>query len=346
MTTGIASRLDTRRVSPSVPAFEPHPWVRGGHLQTIIGAVWNSRRVRIPSVYGEIAVDGGDRVSVLESVPEGWSRGGPAALLVHGLAGSVRSPYLTRLAARLLRRKVRVVRMNLRGAGSGFGLARGIYHAGRSGDLRRVAEWMAACAPGSPIALIGFSLGANLALKLAAEASENPVQGLDCVLAANPPVDLAACCREIARPGNRVYDRSFVRLLSAEVAKLHALFPGLGPVDLRKVKSLFDFDDSYTAPRNGFRGAHEYYARSSAAGFIPTITVPGLVVHSRDDPLIPAALFDGIRFPPRLELEMTVSGGHVGYLSRRPWEGDRRWLEGRLVAWLVDRWGQEQYEHG
>ena len=47
---------------------------------------------------------------------------------------------------------------------------------------------------GSPIALIGFSLGANLVLKLAAEAADVPLPGLDCVLAANPPIDLAGLC--------------------------------------------------------------------------------------------------------------------------------------------------------
>jgi hypothetical protein len=57
-------------------------------------------------------------------------------------------------------------------------------------------------------------------------------------------------------------------------------------------------------------------------------------------------LFEGIAFPPRLELEMTVGGGHVGYLSRTPWDGDRRWLEGRLVAWLTERWDLVQNEHG
>jgi predicted alpha/beta-fold hydrolase len=31
-------------------------------------------------------------------------------------------------------------------------------------------------------------------------------------------------------------------------------------------------------------------------------------------------------------------GGHVGYLSRRPWQGDRHWLDARLAAWLRSHW--------
>jgi predicted alpha/beta-fold hydrolase len=332
---GTRSHLD-----PTVPPFEPHPWVRGGHRQTIVGRYLPGPRVRLPSTHHEIDTGDGDRLSVLDSVPPGSaSPAVPSAILVHGLGGCARSPYILRVASRFLRLGVRVVRMNLRGAGSGFGLARGIYHAGRTDDLRRVVEWVADRNPGAPIALVGFSLGANLVLKLAAEAADRPLDGLDAVLAANPPLDLAACCRHIQRPGNRIYDRNFVRLLRAEVARLHRAFPELGPVDLTQVKTLFDFDDRYTAPRNGFAGADDYYARCSAGPSIPRIRVPGLVVHAEDDPFIPAGPFRVVRFPESLALELIPGGGHLGYFSRNRWGGDRRWLDGRLTAWLALRWG-------
>src|SRR3954454_22616793 len=195
----------SRNIVPTVPPFEPHTWFRGGHAQTIAGRYLPGRRLRLPSTYHEIDAGDGDRLSVLESIPDGWRPGGPTALMVHGLAGCVRAPYLVRVAIRLVGIGVRVVRMNLRGAGAGFGVARGIYHAGRTEDLRLVARWMARRAPGSPIALVGFSLGGNLVLKLAAEASRRPLEGLDCVLAANPPLDLAGCCRHIRQSENRVY---------------------------------------------------------------------------------------------------------------------------------------------
>lgn len=322
-----------------VPGFEPHPLVRNRHLQTIVGRYVLGPRRRVPSVEHEVAVDGGDRLSILESSPADWSPGRPVALLVHGLAGSARSPYVVRLAARLVRRGVRVVRMNLRGAGSGFGLARGVYHAGRTEDLRRVADWIAARTAGSPVAVVGFSLGGNLALKLAAEASQRPLEGLDCVVAANPPLDLEACCRAIQRPENRLYDRAFARLLRAEVARLHSRFPELGPVVFPKVFSVLEFDELYTAPRNGFSGAVDYYSRCSAGPLVPRIEVAGLVVHSEDDPFIPAEIMRRVDFPPQLALELVPGGGHLGYVSRHRWDGDRRWLDARLTAWLTVRWG-------
>ena len=236
-----------------VPRFEPHPLFKGGHAQTIAGRFLPGSGARLGATYHEIGLEDGDRLSVLDSTPTSWRKGDPAVVLVHGLAGCARSPYVARIGARLAGKGYRVVRMNLRGAGSGFGAARGIYHGGRTDDLREVVEWVAGRSVGSPIGLIGFSLGGNLVLKLAAEAAERPVTGLDCVLAANPPLDLAACCRHIQRPENRVYDRHFVRMLRREVGRLHRAFPDLGRASLEGARSVHDFDEAYTAPRKRVR---------------------------------------------------------------------------------------------
>ncbi len=321
------------------PAFEPHPLLRNGHLQTIVARYMPGPRVKLPSTYHEVDLGDGDRLSVLESRPDGWEPGDPAVVMVHGLAGCVRSPYLARVGLRLFRMGIRVVRMNMRGAGSGYGISRSYYHGGRSEDPRAVVEWLAGRAPGSPIGLVGFSLGANLVLKLAGEAADDDLAGFDCVVAANPPLDLHAACLHIRRPQGKIYDRNFIRLLQVEEERLRFAFPGLAPVDFSRVGNLFEFDDVYTAPRNGFRDAAEYYARSSSAPLIPRITAPGLVIHAADDPFIPVEPFHRVQFPPQLALELNPHGGHLGYLGRLSRGGDRRWLDARIAAWLAARWG-------
>ena len=123
----------SRRSSP-IPGFAPATPRRSP------GRYLPSGRLELPSTSHEVDLDDGDRLSVLESVPADWRPGDPAAVLVHGLAGCARSPYVVRLARKLVAMGVRVVRMNLRGAGSGFGLARGIYHAGRTRRPARVVD--------------------------------------------------------------------------------------------------------------------------------------------------------------------------------------------------------------
>ncbi len=316
------------------PAFRPHPWVRGGHAQTLVGRYLPELRRPIPAVDHVLDLADGDRLSVLASRPSGPI--GLQALIVHGLCGCARSPYVERLALRLLDRRIGVVRMNLRGAGSGFGLARGIYHSGRTEDVRAVAAWMAARDP-APIALVGFSLGGNLVLKLAAESAADPVPGLDSVAAASPPIDLDACAAQIARPENRLYDLNFVRLLTRDIARLHDRFPELGPTGLSRLATLRDFDDAYTAPRNGFRDAADYYARASAGPLVDRIAVPGLVVHAEDDPFIPAEPIRSANFSSQIALELASTGGHLGFVARRGSAGGGRWLESRLARWLDDR---------
>lgn len=328
----------TRLESPSFPAFQPHPLVRNGHLQTLAGRYFLGSPAPLESTRHEIDLPDGDRLVAFDTTPDGWAEGDPVVFFVHGLGGSCESPYVVRVAGRMLGLGYRVFRLNLRGAGSGFGLARGIYHAGRTGDVRVGVDWLSPRVPGSPIALLGFSLGGNLVLKLAAEGAEHPLPGVDCVLAVNPPIDLENCCNHMRQPGFRVYDRHFVRMLTGEIDRLHAHFPDLGPLDWTSVRSLFDFDEVYTAPRNGFTGALDYYRRSSAAPLIRQIQLPGLVIHAEDDPFIPAEPFRQVEFPERLTLELAPRGGHLGYLSRDRHGVDRRWLDARLCHWLERHW--------
>ena len=323
-----------------VPGFEPHPLLKGAHVQTVVGRYIGGERLKLAAAPHQIPLPDGDRVLVLESIPEGWEPPMPAAVLVHGLAGCADANYMGRLSQRLLGLGIRVVRMNLRGSGDGFGLARQIYHAGRSDDLLQVVRWLHGRSEGSPIALVGFSLGASLVLKAGIEAAEHPVNGLDCLLAANAPIDLIHCARQMRRPENRVYNWNFVRWLRAMVDRLHRHFPDLGPPGLEGVRSLYDFDDRYTAPRSGFASADDYYTRCSVKDQLGRIALPGLVVHALDDPFIGAEPFLNIASLPALDVELVRHGGHLGYLSRSPWMGTRRWLDSRFCAWLSRRWGR------
>ena len=322
-----------------VPAFEPHQLMPSGHLQTILSRYLPGRPIRLASGDHLVELPDGDRLVVHESRPDGWSPGRPMVLLVHGLGGDAGGIEPVLLGSRLVAMGVRAVRMNLRGAGPGFGMARRLYSGASRDEVRAVAEWMARGSGGSALGLVGFSLGANLVLNLAAEDDDRPVPGLDCVLAAGGPIDLAACARWMGHPSRRFYDRQFLYSVIPEVRRLHARFPELGRVDLGSVRTMSEFDRAYTAPRNGFSGVDEYHERCSPIGSLGRIGVAGLVIHAEDDPFIPLTPFLRARFPENLTLEIHRSGGHLGFISRKPWAGDRRWLLTRMAAWLAGRWG-------
>ncbi len=164
-------------------------------------------------------LDDGDQIVLHDDCPDGWRPGDRAALLIHGLAGCHESGYMVRIAHKLHAAGVRAFRMDLRGCGAGAALARLPYHSGRSEDARAALVAIAELAGGSPTTLVGFSLGANIALKLLGELGQAKCGNLDSAMAVCPPIDLAACSRQIARGGNRLYDRHFVHLLLRQLRR-------------------------------------------------------------------------------------------------------------------------------
>ncbi len=330
---------DPTALSAYPSPFKPHPLLWNGHLQTVLGGWFAGVVPPIDAERVELRLDDGDSLVSLVSTPPAWTPHQPTVLLVHGLCGCAESSYLLGATHRFLQLGFRAARMNLRGAGSGFGLAREVYHAGRTEDVRAVAEALAIRSPASPIVLLGYSLGGNLVLKLAAEAADRSAPWLDSVIAVNPPIDLEACCDHLRSGPIRFYDRHFLRALRILIDRLHLRYPELGAVEWTKIRSLYEFDDRYTAPRNGFDGALDYYRKSSAGPLLRRIECPSLLVHAADDPFIPIRTFRDVAFPPSMDVEISDRGGHVGYISNAPRTGGggRRWLDERLARWVSRR---------
>jgi predicted alpha/beta-fold hydrolase len=148
-------------------------------------------------------------------------------------------------------------------------------------------------------------------------------------VAVSPPVDLSACADAIRAPRNRLYEARFVRMLAQAYRRRAAARPDLFPAALeRGLRSVREFDDRITAPFGGFAGAADYYARSSAGPWLASIDRPTLVLAAADDPMIPIASVEGWPRSPAVRLEVTPTGGHVGFVgpSKAPgwfWAADR-----------------------
>jgi predicted alpha/beta-fold hydrolase len=314
--------------------FRPLPLLRNPHVQTVLGQLLPGPRPGRAARGHVVWLTDGDGLYLHDSIPPGWRPGEPVALVIHGLTGSHASAGVQRLAGRLLARGVRVVRPDLRGAGRGAALARRGYHAGRSDDLRAALEEVHRWSPASPVVVAGVSLGGAMALKLAGEAADCPVPGLARVAALSPPVDLARCSDLLAQPRNWFYERRFLWGLVAEARHRQRCFPELPPLRLRPRMSVRLFDDLYTAPRNGFADAADYYRRAAALPLLGRIALPALILTARDDPFIAAEPFEEFRPPPAVERHVLPHGGHLGFLG---WDGSGgcRWAERRVVDWLL-----------
>lgn len=257
-------------------------------------------------------------------------------ILVHGLEGSSDAGYARSLAQAGLEGGYAVHRYNMRSCGGTEAVCGPtLYHSGQISDLLVVIRALALEAS-APIYLVGFSLGGNVVLKLAGELGAEGRDLLAGVCAVSTPIDLAACVRELDRPANAIYARRFLDRLKKRIRRKESLTPGLFNVSLLpEIRSVYQFDDEYTARSFGFGTAANYYATQSAQRFLSAIRVPTLLIQAKDDPLIPFAVYDhpAFRENPNLTLLAPEHGGHLGFLSRR---GRRFWVDGVILEWISD----------
>ncbi|MCI5053161.1 MAG: alpha/beta fold hydrolase [Simkaniaceae bacterium] len=313
--------------------FKPFPLLSGYHGQTILGSLLNIG-LFLSSKTEYVELPDKDEIAVEVSTPKRWKPDKPTVVLLHGLCGSHRSPYLVRLVKKLMRRGIQSVRMNLRGCGSGRGHARNFYHCGSSPDIIAVLEYMKKKYPDSPLILIGYSLGGHLVLKTAGELGDRGPELLEQVISVSPPVNLITSMRLLSNPKNRMYERYFLRHLLDSIYDLHALFPDLPPVSLPPDLTVFDFDELYVAPRLGFRSAFEYYKNCSSLPLIPNIRIPTHILFSKDDPIIDPHDIDTVKLPNCVEVTKTDHGGHLGFLGAPGTQHGFRWLDSMLLKWI------------
>jgi predicted alpha/beta-fold hydrolase len=307
------------------------PWW-GADLQTLRNVLvgpridlspWPAQRLLLAMRDGS-----GDRLAAALHRPARATR--PAVLLIHGLGGCEDSVYMQASAAHHLARGHPVVRLSLRGAGPSRATCRLQYHAGRTRDI---AEAIAALPPDlvrGGLFAVGYSLGGNALLKLLGEggAGEVPHPPILAAASVSAPIDLRRAAHRFLHPRNRLYQRWMLARLKREASAPGAAISPAERAAVRRARSVVAFDEHFVAPRNGFAGAEDYYARCSAGPLLDAIRTPTLLIHAADDPWIPADSYRARdwRRNPALTLAMTAGGGHVGFHGAgdaTPWH-DRR----------------------
>jgi predicted alpha/beta-fold hydrolase len=193
------------------------------------------------------------------------------------------------------------------------------------------------------VGLLGFSLGGNQALLALGRSPDRLPDALLGAAAVSPPVDLAACAAAIDQPANRIYQRHFMVSLRQSYAERQRRLPHLyAPGRERGLRSVRAYDEGITAPYNGFAGAEDYYAQSSAGPHLASIRRPALILAAADDPLVPGPSVARWALPPSgvVTREMTPTGGHVGFVGRTRAPG-RFWAAERVMRFFTEVAGQD-----
>lgn len=341
----IQSLIGAAKLVADLQPFSPRKGLTNGHLQTIVGNYLPRPAFRLVATEETVEVDPADGSRVLchchwQPEPERSSR--LTVVLVHGLEGSSNSRYIQGIASRAWLDGCNVVRMNMRNCGDTDRLSSTLYHSGLSGDVGAVVCHFAGKFGLQRVALVGYSMGGNLVLKLAGEWGTHPP--ICAVATVCPAIDLAAGSDALHEPANRAYEWHFLRGLMRRFRRKAALFPdryefrGAG-----RIRSLREFDDRIVARYCGFRDADDYYYRAASARVVDRIAVPTLILLALDDPFI--RLFPETRAAllanSNIALIETLHGGHCAFLSDER-GSEMHWAEVSVMRFLMSVAGKSQ----
>jgi hypothetical protein len=299
------------RFLPDRP-FRPAPGLEGAHRQTFAAQVLRSWRApRLKRERWETPDDDFIDVDLLEAPPSA-----PHLCLLHGLEGSSRSVYVLNMLREAAARGWGAMAFNFRSCSGEDNRQLRSYCSGETQDPAFALQRLRERGVEGPLLVAGFSLGANVLLKMLAEqGGASPVAAAAAVSA---PYDLEACAGALDADDKMgaFYRGLFLYRLRRKALAKARRFPGLlDAVRIRRASRFREFDDLVTAKVNGFLDAQDYWRRCSSGPLLERIRRPTLLISAKDDPIARlGSTLDGLRNPWVSPL-VTDQGGHVGFVA-------------------------------
>jgi predicted alpha/beta-fold hydrolase len=310
--------------------FQPASWLTNPHLQTL----WAPLIRRVPPYpyrWERFELPDGDFVDLA------WTarNDGPLVIILPGLESLLySSPYLKGLLQTLDQQGWRGVVMHFRGCSGVPNRLLRSYHSGDTDDINYLSNYLSNKMKGTPLFVVGYSLGGNVLLKwLGEQASKVP---LTAAVAISVPFQLHPTACHIKKSLGGFYQWGLLRHMKRNYRRKFNLHQGpISLTQLAKIKTIQQFDEQITAPLHGFANADDYYQQASCRQYLPWIKKPTLIIQARDDPFMPPSVIPSSgELSPTTHLEVSDKGGHVGFVSGRwPWQV-KYYLELRIIQFL------------
>jgi uncharacterized protein len=317
-----------------VRSFKPSWMWSNRHVQSILPSVlphWRltRRAAGLLAASQEHILDCGDGVRLMALHSKPSAPNGQCAVLLHGWEGSAASYYVVSLGAALFQAGVEVVRLNLRDHGNSHELNEGVFHSCRLDEVVGAVAAMRTQIPGwrsdSAPWLVGFSLGGNFMLRVAAAPAERvgPLRG---AIAVSPVLHPDSAMRAMEE-GLQIYQRYFVSKWSRSLRRKQQLWPTTLHDDrILRSRNLRAMTDAMVARHTDFPSMKDYLDGYAITGNrLTSLSCPALILASQDDPIIPAADLTQLALHPELRVVTTEAGGHMGFMTRpfaRSWLND------------------------
>lgn len=291
------------------PKNSPLFFPPGGHVQTILRSYISVNPEYLPEKK-RIELADGDFMDA-ELSPSTRTSSESVVILLHGLEGSSSRPYMRAMANHLVKEEFRTLALNYRGCSGELNRSKITYHAGKYDDLEQVIQWVQEHLNPASIHLVGFSLGASIALNFLIHSAFGQV--ITSAVAISPPFQLGAISDNLQHGIRLLYQSYFLRSLRDKNRLKINQYPDY---PLFSGQTLREFDDQVTAPVHGFDSAEHYYEVCSAGSRLDQIRVPVRMIHAVNDPICPLpSSFISSTSNPRIDWSIQRGGGHVAFMT-------------------------------
>lgn len=319
--------------------FKPKFTLKNRHIQTLYAPLF--RKQITPKVEVErFDLNDGDFVECY------WYKNKPIdnrsiVTLFHGLAGSFSSHYIQGVMRTLEEKGFASVLMHFRGCSAKENLLPRSYHSGDTADAKAWINHLTKNYPNSSIHAVGYSIGGNMLLKLLGEEGENTP--LKSAISVSAPMDLDITAKAINKGFSKLYQAYLLKALKLTLIEKYKKFDmevllNMNVEDVKKIKTIEEFDERYTAPINGFSSATDYYEKCSAKQYLKSIKIPTLIIHALDDPFMTKEILpkQSDEVSTSVTLELSKYGGHVGFVSGKGCKPNY-WLEERIASYFSQK---------
>jgi uncharacterized protein len=323
--------------------FKPAWWLPNGHFQTI----WASkvpRRAQVEYVYEAFTLSDGDETfvatlpTILPSTASNLaSTATPIVVILHGLEGSAASNYAIGLMNLVAELNWQGAVLHFRGCHNGPNKYKRSYHSGDTKDLHEFLTHLKTIMPNAPIYVVGYSLGGNVLLKYLGEQGAKSI--ISSAVAVSVPFELNRASDRLTQGFSKLYQHVLLSSLKEKFfEKFSSRPPPVDKNNVEVIKTIREYDDVVTAPLHGFIDANDYYAKSSCRQYLTRISVKTLILHARDDPLVPdTAIPLHDELSETTTLECHAKGGHVAFVSSKSPFNSSTWLDDRIIDFLLQK---------
>jgi len=315
--------------------FLPPFYLRSGMFQTILNSLKFSSRENLPLLKNSkeyiLETKGGIKLKgYLSKQTNVKSKG--LVVFLHGWEGSSESEYVVKNGSFLYKAGYDVFRLNMRDHGDSHNLNKGIFFGTLIEELfDAVKIIIEEYGKGQKSFIVGYSLGANYAVRIASKSETLPIKGLKKVVAINPPVDPLKATINIDK--SFLIRKNFVKKWKRSLQKKMVAFP-----DIYDFSETLELDSCMKITRNlvekysNFKSAEEYFSEYTLSnGWIEHAGIDTLILMSEDDPIIDSNDFENLKLHNRIKVVMQRYGGHCGYFYNIALDS---WYEEQLVEFF------------